>query len=128
MIFPPEQSHSFSYQWHRCFQTGQAIEFSQQWNQQATYCPSPSVSLTRFKFRSQLSLFPQIKCLITFRLESSIISTDTDSSITLIWPFFTFMFDFLSTYLSTKQITPLLILVNIQNITFVSKTKPICMK
>ena len=38
--------------------------------------PAPvySISKIRFKFRSQFELFPQIRCLITLRLESSIIS------------------------------------------------------
>ena len=39
-----------------------------------------SVSLIRFKFRSHLKLLSQIRCLITVRIESSIISID--SSIT----------------------------------------------
>ena len=33
---------------------------------------------SRFKFRSQFKLWPQIRCLITLRIESSIISIDSN--------------------------------------------------
>ena len=36
------------------------------------------VSKIRFKFRSQFKLLPQIRCLITLRIESSIISIDSN--------------------------------------------------
>ena len=48
-------------------------EFSQHWNLQATFCPSPqcfSVLYIRLKFRSQLKLLPQIMCLITLTIHS----------------------------------------------------------
>ena len=40
--------------------------------------PVYSVSQIRFKFRSQFKLLPQIRCLITLRIESSIISIDSN--------------------------------------------------
>ena len=40
--------------------------------------PVHRVSQIRFNFRSQFKLLPQIRCLITFRLESSIIIIDSN--------------------------------------------------
>ena len=40
--------------------------------------PVHSVSYIRFKFRSQFKLLPQFRCLITLRIESSIISIDSN--------------------------------------------------
>ena len=40
--------------------------------------PVHSVSQIRFKFRSQFQLLPQITCLITLTIESSIISIDSN--------------------------------------------------
>ena len=40
--------------------------------------PVHSVSQIRFKFRSQFWLLPQTRCLITFRVEGSIISIDSN--------------------------------------------------
>ena len=41
------------------------------------FLPKSTLSL-RFKFRSQFYLLPQIRCLTTFRVESSIISIDSN--------------------------------------------------
>ena len=43
-----------------------------------------NVSQIRFKFRSQFKLLPHIRCLITVRIESSIISTDSNITDTII--------------------------------------------
>ena len=40
--------------------------------------PVHSISQIRFKFRSQFYLLPQIRCLMAFRIESSIISIDSN--------------------------------------------------
>ena len=40
--------------------------------------PVHSLPYARFKFRSEFKLLPQIRCLITFRAESSIISRDSN--------------------------------------------------
>ena len=42
------------------------------------FLPQSSVLQIRFKFRSQFQLLPQIRCLITFTVESSIISIDSN--------------------------------------------------
>ena len=38
--------------------------------------PVHSVSKIRFKFRSQFKMLPQIRCLITLRIESSLLRID----------------------------------------------------
>ena len=75
IIFPQEQIHPSSNQQHQCYQTSQKNElsFSNLENNKALPAQVHSVLQIRFKFRSQFQLLPQIRYLITFRVESSII-------------------------------------------------------
>ena len=45
--------------------------------------PVHSVSQMRFKFRSQFNLLPHIRCLITLRIESSIISIVSNITVSI---------------------------------------------
>ena len=54
------------------------VEFFQHWNWQPLLLPVHRVLQIRLTFRRQFKLLPQIICLITLRIESSIISIDTN--------------------------------------------------
>ena len=58
------------------------LNFSSIEMNKALLTPVHGVSQIRFKFRSQFKLLPQIRCLISLRIESNIISIDTNITIT----------------------------------------------
>lgn len=57
------------------------VEFFQHWNK-ALLTPVHGVSYVRFKFRGQILLLPQIRCLSTLRVDS-IISIDRNTTNTI---------------------------------------------
>ena len=79
-IFLQEQAHTFSHHQHqlivRLIKRNQ-LSFSGI-KIKALPVPVDSVSQVRFKFRSQSQLLPQIRCLITFTAESTIVSIDNN--------------------------------------------------
>ena len=77
-MFSQEKTHPFSHQKNQCYQTSQTkpIEVSQHRNQQVTFCLGPLCLVDQIQAQSQFKLSPQISCLITLRIESSIISID----------------------------------------------------
>ena len=86
IVFPQEQIHPSSNQQHQCYQTSpkNGLSFSNIENNKALPAQIHSVLQIRFKFRSQFQLLPQIRYLITFRVESSIISIDSNITYNII--------------------------------------------
>ena len=67
--FRQERTHPFLHQQNQCNQTGQS--FSSIEINKSLPASVHSVSQIKFKFRSQFWFLPQIRCLITLRLQSS---------------------------------------------------------
>ena len=80
MIFPQEQTHLFSHELHCNYQSSKMkqVEFSRIYIKKALPAPTSSVLQVIFKFKSQLQVLSQIRCLITLKLERSIINIDID--------------------------------------------------
>ena len=74
--FPQEEPHPLSLQQHQSYKRFKRsqLTFSSIKINKPLPAPVHSILQIRFKFRSQLQLLPQIRCLIILRLESSIIS------------------------------------------------------
>ena len=64
--------------------TKNQLSFSRIENNKPLPVPVHSVSLIRFKFRSQFQLLPLIRCLTTIRVESNLISIDSNITDTII--------------------------------------------
>ena len=81
IIFLQEQAHTFSHHQNqsivRLIKRNQ-LSFSGIKINKALPVPVNSVSQVRFKFRGQSQLLPQIRCLITFTAESTIVSIDNN--------------------------------------------------
>ena len=61
------------------------VRFFQYWNQQAPSCPSQQCLKDQIEIQKPIMLLPQIRCLIKFRIESSIINIDSNITGNIIW-------------------------------------------
>ena len=80
IIFPQEQTHTFSHQQTSVFRLirRNQLRFLGIEINKPLLVPLHSVSKVRFKFGSQFKLLLQIRCLITIRIKCSIISIDSN--------------------------------------------------